>query len=67
MKKYRTLLSVFLVIWVVATGFICLLGQILDRVVFQDWKYNVLLGFAIAFSGIIAPILTDRVKKIFMK
>lgn len=65
MKKYRTLVFVFFIIWVGATGFMGLLGHVLDRSAFQNWKHIILLGFTIAFIGVLGPILTDNFKKRF--
>ena len=49
MKNKLTIALVFLSIWGFSTGFIYVLGLILDRSTFKNWGYIILLGFSCAF------------------
>lgn len=63
MRKYGTLIVVFIAIWAFSTGVLYILGQVLDRPTFQNIGYIILLGFSCAFFGIFGPPITDRLKR----
>lgn len=67
MKKYRTHLIVFIIVWAFSTGFMYILGKTTDRSTFQNLGYITLLGFSIAFFGIFGPIMTNHIKRIVHK
>lgn len=67
MKNKLTIALVFLSIWGFSTGFIYVLGLILDRNTFKNWGYIILLGFSCAFFGIYGSIIGDKIRKQFNK
>ncbi len=67
MKKYSNQLIVFIIVWIFSTGFMYLLGKMLDRSTFQYLGYITLLGLSIAFFGIFGPMMTDYIKRMVHK